>query len=308
MHRYVEVNSVREGVYLLWRLGHAEDARRFAFSLQKNRQLIQDKINGILDDEIQRNGGDARIFRMVSRYISSYRERSIDESQLSWLRRDSYGCLYFWLGLIKECVTFGLTESDEVNPRYYYRRKGHLWLIGEHMSSSVPDTPEQCYLAILSILDILPHRIKRKDAIIAGLRDEYFYNKERLRKDFSWVADAEPENIEWIMAQFGLHRKILRDFKNINLVHDMQNLAIPALYYLWEEEPDTKQLFLNTLRKRYANMKHRKKVADKAPINIRISESTKKTLVKLEKRFNRNRADVIEYLIEKTWAELNQKN
>jgi hypothetical protein len=27
--RYIEVNSVREGVYLLWRLGHAEDARRF---------------------------------------------------------------------------------------------------------------------------------------------------------------------------------------------------------------------------------------------------------------------------------------
>jgi hypothetical protein len=46
-------------------------------------------------------------------------------------------------------------------------------------------------------------------------------------------------------------------------------------------------------------MKHRKKVAVKSPVNIRISESAKKTLVKLEKRFNRNRADVIEYLIEK---------
>ncbi|MDL0039220.1 hypothetical protein [Enterobacter hormaechei] len=308
MYRYIEVNSVREGGYLLWRLGHAEDARRFAFSSQKNRQQIQDKINGIIDDEIQNNDGDSRILRAVLRYASNYRERSVDESQLSWLRRDAYGCLYFWLGLVKEYVTFGMTESNEVNPRYYYRREGHFWLTGEHMSSSVPDTPQQCYLAILSILDMLPHRIKRKDAIIAELRDEYFYNKERFRKDFSWMADAEPENIEWIMEQFSQHRKILRDFKNINLVHEMQNLAVPALYYLWEEEPDTKQLFLNTLRKRYANMKHRKKVAVKSPVNIRISENAKKTLVKLEKRFNRNRADVIEYLIEKTWQELNQKN
>ncbi|MCU6208176.1 hypothetical protein [Enterobacter cloacae] len=308
MYRYIEVNSVREGGYLLWRLGHAEDARRFAFSSQKNRQQIQDKINGIIDDEIQNNDGDSRILRAVLRYASNYRERSVDESQLSWLRRDAYGCLYFWLGLVKEYVTFGMTESNEVNPRYYYRREGHFWLAGEHMSSSVPDTPEQCYLAILSILDMLPHRIKRKVAIIAELRDEYFYNKERFRKDFSWMADAEPENIEWIMEQFSQHRKILRDFKNINLVHEMQNLAVPALYYLWEEEPDTKQLFLNTLRKRYANMKHRKKVAVKSPVNIRISENAKKTLVKLEKRFNRNRADVIEYLIEKTWQELNQKN
>ncbi len=55
-------------------------------------------------------------------------------------------------------------------------------------------------------------------------------------------------------------------------------------------------------------MKHRKKVADKAPVNIRISKSAKETLVKLEKRFNRNRADVIESLIERAWAELNQKN
>jgi hypothetical protein len=43
---------------------------------------------------------------------------------LSWLRRDAYGCLYFWLGLVKEYVTFGMTESNEVNPRYYYRREG----------------------------------------------------------------------------------------------------------------------------------------------------------------------------------------
>lgn len=308
MHRYIEVNSVREGVYLLWRLGHTEDARRFVFSPQKNRQQIQDKINGIIDDEIKNNDGDTRILSTVLRYISNYRERSVDESQLSWLRRDAFGCLYFWSGLVKEYVTFGLRESDEVSPCYYYRRGGHFWLVGEHMSSSVPDTPEQCYLAILSILDMLPHRFRHKDAIISELRDEYFYNKERLRKDFSWMADAEPENIEWIMAQFDQHRKILRGLRDINLVYEMQSLAIPAIYYLWEEKPDTKQLFLNILRKRYANMKHRKKVALKAPVNIRISENAKKTLVKLEKRFNRNRADVIEYLIEKTWAELNQKN
>lgn len=307
MYRYIEVNSVREGVYLLWRLGHAEDARRFAFSSQKNRQQIQDKINRIIDSKIQSSEGDARIIRTVVRYVSNYRERSIDESQLAWLRRDVYGCLYCWLGLVKEYVTFGLAEN-EVNSWYYYRREGCFWLTGEHMSSSVPDTPEQCYLAILSILDMLPHRIKRKDAIIAELRDEYFFNKDRLRKDFSWMADAESENIEWIMEQFSQHRKILREFRGVSLVHEMQSLAIPAIYYLWEEEPDTKQLFLNVLRKRYANMKHRKKVAVKAPVNIRISENAKKTLVKLEKRFNRNRADVIEYLIEKTWAELNQKN
>ncbi|MEP8704839.1 MULTISPECIES: hypothetical protein [Enterobacter cloacae complex] len=308
MHRYIEVNSVREGGYLLWRLGHAEYARRFSFGSQKNRQQIQDKINRIIDNKIQSSEGDARIIRTVLRYVSNYRERSIDESQLAWLRRDVYGCLYCWLGLVKEYVTFGLAENDEVNSWYYYRREGCFWLVGENMSSPIPSTTEQCYLAILSMLDMLPYQIKRKDAIIAELRDEYFFNKERLRKDFSWMADAEPENIEWIMEQFSQHRKILREFRGVRLVHEMQSLAIPAIYYLWEEEPDTKQLFLNVLRKRYANMKHRKKVAVKAPVNIRISENAKKTLVKLEKRFNRNRADVIEYLIEKTWQELNQKN
>jgi hypothetical protein len=97
------------------------------------------------------------------------------------------------------------------------------------------------------------------------------------------------------MAQFGLHRKILL-LKILTLF-----MRCKPLLFLYSSgrKTDTKQLFLNTLRKRYANMKHRKKVAVKSPVNIRISESAKKTLVKLEKRFNRNRADVIEYLIEK---------
>jgi hypothetical protein len=86
----------------------------------------------------------------------------------------------------------------------------------------------------------IPHRIKRKDAIYSRIKDGIFTIRNDIEKIF-WITDAEPENIAWIMAQFRASKKILRDFKNINLVHEMQNLAFPALYYLWEEEPDTKQ-------------------------------------------------------------------
>ncbi|WP_409160492.1 hypothetical protein [Pectobacterium sp. B2J-2] len=308
MVRYIEVKSIREGVYLLWRMGHSEEARRFSFGTQKNVQLINEKINKIIDAEVQESDGVTRITKHVIRYSTIYREHSVDESQLVWIKQDQYGCMYFWLRLIKEYVTFYSEDADDAYPQYYFRRKRHLWFIGEHLPSAIPDTPEQCYLATLSILDILLTRTSRNDSIISEIKDDYLKNKKRFRKDFSWMVDAGKENIEWIMEQFFSERRIFRGFRDINIIPEMQAFAIPAIYYLWNEEPAEKQLFLNTLRKRYANMKHRKKVATKAPVNIRISESSKKTLVKLEKRFNRNRADVIEFLIEKAWAELNQKN
>ncbi|MFJ5366887.1 hypothetical protein ACIPR9_17505 [Pectobacterium punjabense] len=307
MVRYIDVKSIREGVYLLWRMGHSEEARRFSFSTQKNVQLINEKINKIIDAEVRESNGATRITKHVLRYNTIYCDHSVDESQLVWLKQDQYGCIYFWLRLIKEYVSFYPRDADDIHPKYYFRRKRHLWLIGEHLPSAIPDTPEQCYLASLSILDILLTLTSKNDSITSEIKNDYLNNKKMFRKDFSWMVDAGKENIEWVMEQFFSERRIFRDFRDVNIIPEMQGFAIPAIYYLWNEEPAEKQLFLNTLRKRYANMKHRKKVATKAPVNIRISDSSKKTLVKLEKHLNRNRADVIEFLIDKAWADMNQK-
>ncbi|MEQ9925969.1 hypothetical protein ABRP60_13510 [Pectobacterium brasiliense] len=307
MVRYIEVKSIREGVYLLWRMGHSEEARRFSFGTQKNVQLINEKINKIIDAEVRESNGATRITKHVLRYSTIYSDHSVDESQLVWLKQDQYGCIYFWLRLIKEYVSFYPRDADDIHPKYYFRRKRHLWLIGEHLPSAIPDTPEQCYLATLSILDILLTLTSKNDSITSEIKNDYLNNKKMFRKDFSWMVDAGKENIEWVMEQFFSERRIFRDFRDVNIIPEMQGFAIPAIYYLWNEESAEKQLFLNTLRKRYANMKHRKKVATKAPVNIRISDSSKKTLVKLEKYLNRNRADVIEFLIDKAWADMNQK-
>ncbi|RJL18739.1 hypothetical protein [Pectobacterium polaris] len=178
MVRYIEVKSIREGVYLLWRMGHSEEARRFSFGTQKNVQLINEKINKIIDAEVQESGGATRITKHVLRYSAIYREHSVDESQLVWLKQDQYGCIYFWLRLIKEYVDFYPGDADDIHPKYYFRRKRHLWLIGEHLPSAIPDTPEQCYLATLSILDILLTQTSKNDSITSEVKNDYLNNKK----------------------------------------------------------------------------------------------------------------------------------
>ncbi len=148
----------------------------------------------------------------------------------------------------------------------------------------------------------------RKSNIVSTIRQDYLDYQLKLNANFVWLVDADDDNIQWVMTQFTQHRRILSDVREFQFSPEIQRFALPILYSLWDAHRDTKTLFLTALRKRYANMKHRKKVADKSPVNICISESSKKKLIKLEKYFNRNRADVIEHLIEQAWVERSNKN
>lgn len=188
------------------------------------------------------------------------------------------------------------------------RDKNNSKVIVNELPIRTPDNPKKCFMAGLYILDLLSFSPDKLQRTLDEIKIDYSHIRDLRRKDFAWFTDAGPEDVKWVWKQFNGHPNLLNKIIKWDLSESLLSQAIPLLYYLWDEREDTKALYLNTLRKRYANMKHRKKVADKAPVNIRISENSKKTLVKLEKRFNRNRADVIEYLIEKTWQELNQKN
>lgn len=304
MEKCIEVKSIREGVYLLWRLKYPEEAQQFIFTTVKNTRLINERIHTIIKKAL--NDGDVNVIQKVNRYLSLFRQRKFDESQLIWLKRDSSASLYFWLWLIQQHVTIYDDNSDF--PNHFFRENRKIKFTQDEIFNFIPSAIEQAYQAALFLLDILPNNnLGRKSDIVSNIRQDYFDYQYRFNTDFVWLVGAENENIQWVMAQFIQHDRILRYFRGINFSLEIQRIALPVIYSLWDARRDTKILFLTALRKRYANMKHRKKVADKSPVNIRISESSKKTLVKLEKLFNRNRADVIEHLIEKAWAERNAK-
>ncbi|EMC2741985.1 hypothetical protein VCB84_002587 [Providencia rettgeri] len=305
MEKCLEVNSIREGVYLLWRLKYTEEAQQFAFNTTKNTQDINDRINTLIDEKLTQQDGDAQIIRDALRFLHLFRRRQIDESQLTWLKRSPQASLYVWLGLIQEHIV--IHGHERFLPRKRYDRKRRIRLAYDRLASVIPNCAEDTYHAALSLLDILPYRLEEKNRWVSRLRQDYFNHHLKYQADFAWLDNTEATHIHWVMDQFAQHRYLLRPFRGINLPLDLQSLAVPLFYSLWDEHPDTKALFLTALRKRYANMKHRQKVADKSPINIRVSENSKKTLLKLEKQFNRSRAEVIEYLIEKAWAERNTK-
>ncbi len=307
MNQHIEVNSVREGIYLLWRLDYTEEAQQFIFNTVNDTQQINKRINEIIRKSLSKNGGDATIIQSSARYLNIFRCRQIDESQLVWLKREHLASLYFWLWLIKNHIT--VYNDTSGSSRHYSLRDRKIQFTLEEVFNLIPNSIEQTYQAALFLLDILPNSsLLRKSNIVSTIRQDYLDYQLKLNANFVWLVDADDDNIQWVMTQFIQHRRILSNIRELNFSPEIQRFALPILYSLWDAHPDTKRLFLTALRKRYANMKHRKKVADKSPVNIRISENSKKTLVKLEKFFNRNRADVIEHLIEKAWAERNNKN
>ncbi|MEQ5091818.1 hypothetical protein ABN224_17685 [Providencia rettgeri] len=307
MNQHIEVNSVREGIYLLWRLDYTEEVQQFIFNTVNDTQQINKRINEIIRKSLSKNGGDATIIQSSVRYLNIFRCRQIDESQLVWLKREHLASLYFWLWLIKNHIT--VYNDTSGSSRHYSLRDRKIQFTLEEIFNLIPNSIEQTYQAALFLLDILPNSsLLRKSNIVSTIRQDYLDYQLKLNANFVWLVDADDDNIQWVMTQFIQHRRILSDIRELNFSPEIQRFALPILYSLWDAHPDTKRLFLTALRKRYANMKHRKKVADKSPVNIRISENSKKKLVKLEKYFNRNRADVIEYLIEKAWAERGNKN
>ncbi len=95
MNQHIEVNSVREGVYLLWRLNYTEEAQQFIFNTVNDTQQINKRIHEIIKKSLSENDGDATIIQNAARYLNKFRFHQIDESQLVWLKREHLASLYF---------------------------------------------------------------------------------------------------------------------------------------------------------------------------------------------------------------------
>ncbi|MGX9312522.1 hypothetical protein ACWXWE_07150 [Pantoea ananatis] len=329
MSRTVEIRSVREGVYLLWCMGDYDGARHYAFSGKGDISNINTKIDLLISQDEKENNRDnnnKNSFKKNSQkspqqtvlmLLNDYAGTAVNESHLEWAKGDEHACLFLWLSLYKDFtrdddIASDILDRKERMPLRRERRDEKYYntemLNRPDLPVSTPDNTTQCYLASIYLLDLILISMEDKNKEMAYIRDDYLRMKEGINTTFSWLSDADTEMLAFTWKQIKEHRRLLSGFGNARFHPAIQKYAIPVLFELWNAGRDEKELFLSRLRKRYANTKHRKKVADKAPINIRISQSAKKTLVKIEKRLNRNRADVIEYLIEKTWAELNQKN
>lgn len=315
---HVKIESIREGVYLLWRLGYREEARVFALGRKDDLIRCNALINRKIGNELLRNEGNAATVKRIAVLQNHYRERLISESQISWIKNDENACVYFWLYMYEHHSSASGTDLiDDILSKSRNRSRRKPGYRHDRHDLRIPHSelpvvnvsnPAECFTAALLLMDLLPLKIIERNDILDKMASQYKYASENIGSDFPWFVGAENKHVAWVWNKFKEHNQITEAFDMFHIGPDVMARAIPFVYYLWDEKRDAKLLFLNGFRKRFANMKHREKVSDKEPVNIRVSKGTKKTLEKLEKRFNRSRADVIEYLIEKAWAELNQKN
>lgn len=317
MFSHIKAESLREGAYLLRRLGYWDEARQFALGRESDLVRCNSTLNKKIDNDLLANG-DATVLRRAARYKEIYQERLIHESQITWLVNDEDACVYFWLYMFKN-HTYSeeiISVSEQIIPRPRFRphragkRRDDKYFMMQRTDLPVtsPFNSRECLTAALSLMDLSPYSLDERNDILDRIKRGYERIKSEVKNDFSWMSGVDPRHIAWIWTQFENQEDLSEDFRCIALGPDSLCRSIPFIYYFWSARSDTKELFLTKLRKRFANMKHREKVADKKPINIRVSKATKDNLERLVKRHNLNSADVIEFLINKAWDDLNRKN
>lgn len=302
---FFNIKSVREGIYLLCRLGEYEDAQHYALESSPDVLLINNEINSIFSENPNGFRKDLR----YTRYQKKLNNDLINECHIQWARDDELGAAMLWAYLVNN-----YTITRNVHPRHYvglYSRntdydrkifKGMFFVTREYLPINTVYKTTQCYTAALYILDLLTLKRDEKIDLINNIYETYKSLSKRCKTEFSWLKDATNVQLDWVWNQFLKHPFTRKAIDNIGFPEENKLLSIQCIYYMISEGESEKKLWLNNIKKNYANMKHREKVKDKAPVNIRISPSAKKKLVNLEKKFNRNRSEVIEHLIEQAWA------
>lgn len=303
---FFNIKSVREGIYLLCRLGAHKDAQHFALENHPDITALNNKINYLFAKEPEGFGKNTR----YTRYQKILNNDLINERHIEWARGDELGGIILWAYLIDKYTLIKNTHSrrrsklysrnDDYTPR---TMKGVFLFTREYLPVNNISETRQCYAAALYTLDLLPLKRDGKVDLVNDLRDMYKSISQKSKTEFSWLKNATTEQLDWVWGHFLKHPLAREMINTLGFPDDSKTSSIPSIYYLMNESDSEKKLWLNSLKKNYANMKHREKVKDKAPVNIRISPSAKKKLIKLEKKFNRNRSEVIEYLIEQAWAD-----
>lgn len=302
---FFNIKSVREGIYLLCRLGEYVDAQHYALENHSDITELNNKINSIFAKEPEGFGKNLR----YTRYQKSLNNDLINERHIQWASDDELGGAILWAYLIGKYTLIKNTHprrrsklysrNDDYTPRIL---KGEFLFTREYLPVRTISETRQCYAAALYTLDLLPLKRDGKVDLVNELRDMYKIISQKCKTEFSWLKDATNDQLDWVWGHFLKHPLAKEFIDKLGFPDESKMLSIPSIYYLMNDPESDKKLWLNSLKKNYANMKHREKVKDKAPVNIRISPSAKKKLITLEKRFNRNRAEVIEYLIEQAWA------
>ncbi|HAT1571411.1 TPA: hypothetical protein I8Y10_002784 [Kluyvera cryocrescens] len=299
-----EIKNVREGIFLLTCLGEYDAAHHFALSEDSELKNIKKKINEAFS-KIEEGRGKNRIHK---KYINDLKEILVNEADIQWAKKSHQASLFLWMWLA--CVS---EQCQKDNKKFHPGITRELTSTLQEMEFGLfsrtewpiktPHTDKQYYLSSLYALDLSSGSYSEKRHLVNAISDEYKKSIPEIDRDFSWLSNATENQLHWVLNQFMKERSMNSFLHYLDQTNEDNLHLLPYIYYFWGKDDAEKKLWLIRLKKNYANMKHREKVKDKAPVNIRISPSAKNKLIRLEKKFNRSRSEVIEHLIEQAWAD-----
>lgn len=301
---FFNIKTVREGIILLTYFREYNDAHHFACAEHPDLKQIKHRIDSVFSEF--EDGLKKR--RTHSKYIRRLNENLTNEADILWAKKSQQANIFLWMWLAcisEQCNGRSMHFHSGISQRAInvLRRMRFGLLSRDELPIKTPYNENQYYFSSLYMLDLASGTYSEKRLLADAIHDEYKKSLSKIESEFSWISEATENQLHWVLNQFMKERRLKSFLNSLGLAIEDNIRLIPYIYYFWGWEAAEKEIWLIRLKKNYANMKHREKVKDKAPVNIRISPSAKNKLIKLEKRFNRNRSEVIEYLIEQAWAD-----
>lgn len=243
-------------------------------------KAVKRLISGYFPDKGEQN-------KILSEMEAACDENILPEEEFDWLQQDVRATFWLWAYLYKAgSYQLGIDLPSDSAP-------GDNWYSYLKLSVSPSSHPERLN-TIISLFDgiivITPPVNHLKKKIMEKLKEQWamIYKKPAPLK---WLPDEENAVI-W--AWDSLHK--IQEEKNITsgfrlglprpglttwftpLNHSERNIALRAALDLWDDAPDTKQLFLLNLNKAWNQHKLRRARTDKKALNTYLKNETKRRL------------------------------
>ena len=288
--------------YLGW-LGFNKDIRTVSVNRQDAescRQATNQLINHHFPDKEKQN-------RLLAEMNTACDENILPADSFDWLERDERAAFWLW-GYLCTVGDFTLGIPSSSDARYDQNWYQYLKL------NKSPVSHRERMQLIFNFFDwiIIPappvNRLKKQ--VMDKLKDQWknIYNKPVPLK---WLPDEE-EAVLWAWNSL----KSLQEEKNTPtaglsfhlsapgmstwftpLSHSERHLALRAAIDLWDDAPDTKQLFLLNLNKAWNQQKLRQSRTDKKALNTYLKNETKMRLDLLAAHHDIRISDMLEKMI-----------
>lgn len=233
-------------------------------SILEKRKIIHSLFN---------NGHDGKYF--LKRALIEKESYLINENDLSWIKRTSIPFQIFAINIIVKMNNLNILNNTQINDRNY----------------------------LIELIDSIKLTKDLKINQINQIKS-LWSNYESKQKDIKWIDEYNIAQVNWAWDY-------LKKSNNLAFLPNPPMETLYRYFYViasldlmgFTKNLDAKELFLNKMKKTWAQKKYRDSDKIKKPHHLPLTKNRHEQLKNLAEYFNKSIPDVLDFVIEKVYTE-----